>query len=287
VIKLVALATAFLASSSTPALPAGEVAYSRLTHDYWQVWVYRVETHTHRQVTRSPSDKHAPAWTRDGEIVFQVNGDSLFRVAADGSAEKPFLRSAWPAIDPAFDPRGKRVVLSHLRTDISDVSALWLVAGNQQQPRALTRGPGLQVHPSWSPDAAWVAFEHSRGTEGSDLSRVSVDGAKNEIVLAGESGVRNQKPAYAPDGSGLAYSSNRSGDYEIWSLTPPVTGGTTTRLTQSAGIDSAPAWSPDSRAIAFTSRRRGKLEVWTMRADGSEQRPLFEVDSPAGEPAWR
>lgn len=279
-------ATLLLGWSSARASTA-LVAYSRLTDGYWQVWIYDVGAGTHRQVTRSVSDKHSPTWTPGGEIVFTINGDSLFRVRSDATGEAAVLRDAWPATDPAFEPRGTRLVLAHLRTDIADVSSLWLVPVSGGARHALTRGPGRQVHPTWSPDAAWIVFEHSRGTDGSDLRRVSADGKTNELVLEADPGVRNQKPAFSPDASRLAYASNASGDYEIWVLMPPNASGAATQLTHSRGLDTAPAWSPDGRALAFTSRRRGKLEVWNMRADGTEQRPLFEIDSPAGEPAWR
>src|SRR5262249_4391015 len=151
---------------------------TRLTDGYWQVWIYDLDLRTQRQVTHSPSDKHAPTWGQLGEIVFLANGDVIFRVSPSGGPEQKLLPASWPAADAAFEPRGKRVAFARLRTDVRDTSAIWLSAPNGEKPQALTHGPGLQVHPCWSPDGRWIAYEHSRGNQGTDFRRVSPDGAR-------------------------------------------------------------------------------------------------------------
>ncbi len=39
--------------------------------------------------------------------------------------------------------------------------------------------------------------------------------------------------------------------------------------------NAAPVWSPDGSMIAFMTDRTGKWEVWIMKADGSDQHPMF------------
>jgi len=272
---------------SVPPSAAGEIAYSKLTDGYWQIWVYRLDDGAQRQITRGPSDKRAPIWTPDGALVFRANNDRLYRVNARGGAEKPFLAELWPAVDPAFSPDGHRIAFARLRTDALDVSAIWLVDGGGANRRTLTRGPGLQTYPSWSRDGAWIFFELFRGAAGTDLRRVAADGSASELVLEAAPGEHLQKPQISPDGRWLAYASNRTGSYDIWLADAFVSDTPVRRLTESPAIDTWPVWSPDSRSLAFTTQRRGKLEVWLMDADGSNQRALFESDSPSTEPAWR
>ena len=85
---LAALAATLLSLSGVVPTRTSQVAYSRLTDGYWQIWVFDLASSAQRQVTRSPSDKHTPAWTPDGSLVFRSSGDSLYRVPAGGGRER-------------------------------------------------------------------------------------------------------------------------------------------------------------------------------------------------------
>lgn len=84
-------------------------------------------------------------------------------------------------------------------------------------------------------------------------------------------------PSWAPDGTRVAFASNRGGSWDIWTMKPD--GSDPRRLTTDDGEDTHPAWSPDGKTIAFLSSRSGRREVWLMDADGANQRPAAE-DSP-------
>ncbi|MCL4832677.1 MAG: S9 family peptidase [Caldilineaceae bacterium] len=62
----------------------------------------------------------------------------------------------------------------------------------------------------------------------------------------------NHSPAWSPDGSQLAFISDRAGKPQIFLL--PVDGGEARRLTELPnGVGSAPLWSPDGKTIAFSA----------------------------------
>jgi serine/threonine protein kinase len=63
------------------------------------------------------------------------------------------------------------------------------------------------------------------------------------------------EPTWSPDGRFIAYSSNRSGNFDIW--VQSGTEGNPLRVTSSPAHDWQPDWSPDGSRIVFRSERNG------------------------------
>lgn len=100
--------------------------------------------------------------------------------------------------------------------------------------------------------------------------------ARDELIV-----LIREETGGSPAGNAIVFSSNRDGDFEIFTMGED--GGGVTQLTTSAAADSFPAWSPDGRKIAWT---RGN-DVWVMDPDGSNQVNLTSTMSqPASKPAW-
>ena len=68
--------------------------------------------------------------------------------------------------------------------------------------------------------------------------------------------------AWSPDGTKIAFRSNRDGDHEIYVMN--ADGTNPVRLTQIAGYDESPAWSPDGTKIVFTSSRDGNQRIYVL-----------------------
>jgi len=83
-------------------------------------------------------------------------------------------------------------------------------------------------------------------------------------------------PTWAPDGTKIAFVTNRDGNSEIYVIN--ADGSDPIRLTNDSGIDSSPIWSPDGSTIAFISNRDGKYGIFVMNADGSNQTRLTTDD---------
>ena len=70
-------------------------------------------------------------------------------------------------------------------------------------------------------------------------------------------------PSFSPDGTRIAFHSNRSGNFEIYTIN--VDGSNLTRLTDHPADDFAPEWSPDGSRIVFHSDRDNNPEIYTHR----------------------
>jgi TolB protein len=92
------------------------------------------------------------------------------------------------------------------------------------------------------------------------------------------------EPAWSPDGSHLAFVSNRLGPLKVFSMR--ADGTEVRQLTQGKEEDDAPAWSPDGSRIAYVSTRDGNPEIYVMRADGTDPRRLTRDPAADIHPVW-
>jgi dipeptidyl aminopeptidase/acylaminoacyl peptidase len=120
-----------------------------------------------------------------------------------------------------------------------------------------------------------IAFESSADGD-FDIYVMNADGTDVQNLTTANDGDgpwNEYDPAWSPDGSKIAFTSDRGGiiTNQIWAIN--ADGSNLVHLTagQESSSNWGAAWSPDGSKIAFTSTRDGDWEVFTMNADGSEQ----------------
>ncbi len=87
----------------------------------------------------------------------------------------------------------------------------------------------------------------------------------------------DREPALSPDGSRLAFISDRSGTNELWVTRRD--GSEPLRLTDFGGAGlGAPAWFPDGRRIAFEVQRDGHAAIYTVESEGGTLQPLTDAE---------
>ncbi len=95
-------------------------------------------------------------------------------------------------------------------------------------------------------------------------------------------------PAWSPDGSQIAYTSDAAGSADIWVMNTDGSGKQ--NLTSDAFWNENPDWSPDGEQIVYARQKSGSFDwdVWVMRADGSGKTNLTSQapGTTAFDPAW-
>jgi Tol biopolymer transport system component len=82
----------------------------------------------------------------------------------------------------------------------------------------------------------------------------------------------DRQPVFHPDGRRVLFSSNRSGNTDLWEVDPATQ--VITQITDDRAEDWDPAYTPDGKRLLWSSNRSGNLEVWLAAADGSSARQV-------------
>ena len=125
----------------------------------------------------------------------------------------------------------------------------------------------------------YVEYEDEEGWPRSahDIFTTLADGT-DEINLTQTDGPNEMEPAWSPDGTRIAFSSDRDGNYEIYTMAADGTDIRQVTFVAEAGpgeyVQSfEPTWSPDGTEIAFTGYRINPYtaEVYIVPAEATEE----------------
>ena len=246
------------------------------------------------ELTRSPAVEREPAWSPDGKrIAFagdRGNGFDLYVVNAHGGIPERVSILEGDERWPSWTPDG-RIVFANRASDTTQWDLFEIdpdVPIEKRVPLRLTQSQDDEIHPRVSPDGRQLAFASNRGSDEGDYdiwvmrlfdkSTPDENGGRGPAIrfarLAGYEG----HPAWAPDGTRLAYYAVREGLGSTWvagiaslndsgsgpsrPLAPPV-------LASRHGGNVA--WSPDGQTLAI-----GEIPEPEPSYNGNPQRDRSE-----------
>ena len=92
-------------------------------------------------------------------------------------------------------------------------------------------------------------------------------------------------PAFSPDGRQLAFTSTRSGSWEVW--ISDADGSNPRPVTSFGGpVSGSPRWSPDGRWIALDSRATGRSDIYVVGSEGGVPRRVETGQADSETPFW-
>jgi len=112
----------------------------------------------------------------------------------------------------------------------------------------------------------------------SQISIANIDGS-NVIKLTNDES-NNMSPKISPDGSQIAYLSNRDGNQEVYVMN--IDGSNQKRLTRNSVVEWGPAWSTDGTKVFFSSQNvHGFYDLYKVNKDGSSIKKILSNASQA------
>jgi len=143
------------------------------------------------------------------------------------------------------------------------------------------------VSPAYSPGGTLIAFVRDMvaGNDkiDGDIWVIGADGTGLKRLTSTSS--NDSAPDWTPDGTRLVFSSERTGNSEIYSM--KADGTDVRRLTTNKAFDGDPSVSPDGETIVFASDRFGTdLDLFTMNVDGSGVTSVSQINGDEYQPDW-
>ena len=247
-----------------------------------QLYIFNLGSNTAKRITEGPRATRDAMWIGD-TIFFNSDRDGHFNLYAysvsNGRTTQITTNRTWDLRWPSSDNEsqivyelnGELQVLDTRTKKSTPISIAVPDEGNARRPSRVSAA-NLIESIGLSPKGERAVFA-ARG----DIFSAPIEKGPTRN-LTDSSGAHDKWPSWSPDGSQIAYISDKSGEEEIYvvpqdGLKPAVQitqGGTAMRY--------SPEWAPDGKRIAF-SDKDGKLYVVTL-AD----RKIVEVaDTPRGQ----
>jgi TolB protein len=124
---------------------------------------------------------------------------------------------------------------------------------------------GADFDPSLSPDGKYMYFSSTAHAPSADIYVKSVDGRSVTQLTADPAS--DVMPAVSPDGSRIAFASNRGGSWDLFVINS--TGGQAVEVTSDSSQELNPTWSPDGRYLAYArmGETSGRWEIWVTEVN--------------------
>ncbi|MBU1879667.1 MAG: hypothetical protein KJ734_12015, partial [Chloroflexi bacterium] len=222
-------------------------------------------------LTNHPATDEAPTWSPDGtQIAFtswRDGNQEIYAVNADGTGLTNLTNDPAEDSSPAWSPPagGQWIAFTSVRDGVPGIYVIpapWTSAG-AAAPIRLTSGSG-GGDSLWSPDGKRIAFVSKSSNGNTEIYMLDVAAALEgsagaESVRLTNNPATDVPIAWSPEGTQLAFETDRDGNWEIYIVNADGSG--LTRLTADPAEDRAPSWSPDGAQIAFASDRDGNWEI--------------------------
>jgi len=193
-----------------------------------------------------------------------------------GVQEKPVVVKKSPRPAPAPAPDGPTTVIFNPWSNNPNANVFGDLSNTVDGPKAL---PGQQggadnldqisfsfegadFDPNISRDGSFIVFASTQHTETADIYSKNVNG--HTLTQLTNNPANDVMPSISPDGSRIAYASDRSGTWNVYLMN--VTGGQAVQITNDAAPQLHPSWSPDGERLVYCrlGDTTGRWELWVI-----------------------
>lgn len=184
------------------------------------------------------------------------------------------VKNVWDSA-PAWSTDGKTIIFSReFKADNGDwQEQIWLMNADGSEQRQIK---ALEGRAAQFMQDGRILFQSKASP--SQISIAKIDGS-NVVQLTNDES-NNMSPKISPDGSQIAYLSNRDGNQEVYVMN--LDGSNQKRLTRNRVEEWDPAWSTDGSKVFFSSQNvYGFYDIYKVNRDGTSIKKILNSASQA------
>jgi Tol biopolymer transport system component len=198
--------------------------------------------------------------------------DQICLMNADGSGRRQLTDFPSTAYYPSLSPDGQRIYFSSNQSGTFEIYSMDINGNGLQR---LTNGIGSLYAPELSPNGERIIFTN----HGNGLWLMNPDGSDPRAITFKD----DIDPTWSPDGSMIAFASNRSGTRQLYVAN--ANGRNVEQVTDLNNMGGRSSWSPDGRKLAFYRGPAGDRDIYIINIDGSGLQRLTNGGDNLG-PSW-
>lgn len=248
-------------------------------------------------MTRSWEDSLRLPWINpfpspDGRYVaverISKSGSALYVISSDRRDTIPIAPGNADDLASAWSPDGRWLLATHGETRSdgtydADLYAYSILERGKRIPIDTAAARGV-VEAAWSPDGSHIAWTARIGAQHQQDVFVS-DADGSHITNLSDDPGEDYSLAWSPDGRALAFTSERTGRAEIFSM--ELSSHRMRRLTWDGAHADHATFSPDGRWLAYESSQGGNQSVYVMPAGGGTGRSVASPRARVSLLRWR
>ena len=221
-----------------------------------------------KRLTKDPGEDYIASFSPDGSMITFVSSrtgnNEVYRIDASGNDLTRLTYNPGRKASPTFSTDGRHIYFT--TTDVipgrSDIMRMSLKGSIIDD---ITHGLVAAEEPHQIPGTNKLVFVTDLLVPREKLYTIDLTTLQVDPLTVQYPG-RHMAPRASPDGTKIAFISNGSGTWELYTI--DSNGNNLFQVTSNGAEGWTPTWSPDGKKLMFTGRNAG-TEIYRINKDGT------------------